>query len=557
MDKHAVLLESVQKLLALDLSEKEVIQHLVELGITQSEAEGIIAEVKGEKAPTPKPVSNPSPIPAKPVEGPAIKPVSEGFKPAKPGKTWPVEPEPNLPESMLTEEELIGSAKEENNYSTSTATPVQSFTPPPKPVVEPPRTPSLYDQVLSSTQNDPVSAAPAVWDEAILTSMDQKLEEMRRIRSELDTLIDSKVDERMNREQEKIRALFDAQKNLFSAKIASELKAKTLEVDELISGRIKEFKTLNDSIQRNISTFDAKKQLAQDLLSSVSDKLADMEVTKKRMVSELSSEALAIRQQNDAFLQESSTRMKESDARITRTLELESKITDGLVRSAEQKIEQLVDARMKVVEARANQVVAGITEVEKRVDFANLETRIKGYQKQLDAITSFKQDMAQLQQQLQDVETIKERFLFLQRSAQDLETKLSEFKQFRQQFLALQTDSESFKQSVKEFGAFKDQFVAVVAKNTEKLNASIKEFNDSKSSIEKTINDKIAELDLFEKNFAQEMGIHVETLLEKREKEKSPKSEKKSAPEKPAASTLEKVPSRPGSDDAKSKKKPS
>lgn len=556
MDKHTILLESVRKLLALEgITEKDITDNLKEVGVTESEAKALILEARNE---LPTPMSQPASSVSDSTN--SSNPVA-GFKKARPTKEFPLNQEPssidstiesipNVPESELTEEELIGAAKtevetkpvvkEQSNSSADGKSPEDLFTrkmvddivsdkpvskPKTEPVIETKVKPSFYEQVMAqSTSSSYNNSSTPIWDQAILTTVDQKLEEMRRIRNDIEVLLEQKVEEKMDAEREKTKALFDAQKTLFSSKISSELKNKTQEVDDLLNVRLKEFKTLNDSIQKNIASYDAKKQMTMDLLSSVSEKLADVDTTKRRMVQEMSSELSTIKQQNETFLQEAGKRLLESDSRITKTLELESRVAEGLVKNADLKIEDLINKRMQVLEQRVNQRLIELADAEKKIDFKNLDNRINNYQKQLDTLDAFKDDIAILQKQLQDVDSIKERFLFLSKSAQELETKLSDFKEFRNQFLQLQNDAESFKQSVKEFSAFKEQFINTVQKNTEKLNVTIKEFNDSRQKIEKTINDKMSELDAFEQNFAKEMGLQVESLIAKQEKEKSSKA---------------------------------
>jgi len=48
-DKRSIILDSVRKLLALDLSDEKRIKNLRDVGISESEARAILAEAKGEQ----------------------------------------------------------------------------------------------------------------------------------------------------------------------------------------------------------------------------------------------------------------------------------------------------------------------------------------------------------------------------------------------------------------------------------------------------------------------------------------------------------------------------
>ena len=62
-DKKSIILESVRKLIALDLSDSEIIKNLREVGIDSNDARKILDEVKGIENPKMKLVEKPLPKP--------------------------------------------------------------------------------------------------------------------------------------------------------------------------------------------------------------------------------------------------------------------------------------------------------------------------------------------------------------------------------------------------------------------------------------------------------------------------------------------------------------
>ena len=81
-DKKSIILESVRKLIALDLSDEEIIKNLRDVGISEKDARAILNEVKGVKKEKPKIVEKPLPKP-EPEEEDEVDPLSPNRKPVE------------------------------------------------------------------------------------------------------------------------------------------------------------------------------------------------------------------------------------------------------------------------------------------------------------------------------------------------------------------------------------------------------------------------------------------------------------------------------------------
>ena len=83
-------------------------------------------------------------------------------------------------------------------------------------------------------------------------------------------------------------------------------------------------------------------------------------------------------------------------------------------------------------------------------------------------------------------------------------------------------DLNAVKEMMQDLESFKKQFIQTIEFNVKKYNESIKELGARTKKLEdqinlrmKAIDDKIAELDSFEKNFSEEMSTLVEQLSKK------------------------------------------
>ena len=278
-----------------------------------------------------------------------------------------------------------------------------------------------------------------------------------------------------------MKVVFDSQRTLLAEKIDSKLDEKEQEFSNLIDAKIKELKDVSKQTKADVATLQLEKQRFKEVLAEVNAGLADLDKTKRSLLTELNSELIKLKSNSQEYITETEQRLKEIDARVGKTLEMESQVAEGLVREAEQKIAGMT-------EEKSEALIAGIRiELDKMMDARrNLETAIEKRLTELDELRdAMKRDY----------------------------------------------DPEKFKDTMHEMDTFKKQFIRVIEQNVDKFNDSIQNLNEKGQEIEKQTNSrirridrKLKELDNFERNFASEMGIALEKLVEKKAKRRKKKS---------------------------------
>ncbi|MDO8647232.1 MAG: hypothetical protein Q7R70_02345 [Candidatus Diapherotrites archaeon] len=546
MDKKQILLDSVKKLLALEgVTENDIIENLKSVGLTQEQAVALIKEAKQgqfEKKPTPKP--------------------AEGFKKSR-------KPSFDNLEKEMVQESMDDTAQEDLTSEEEEFRPIEET---PKPSRKPARAAEVIERKQEAVQEAPRAAVqqrqepriesriepvarsmPAevyehvdlnkLWETGVLTTVDAKLEEMRTLRKEIDVLIDNKVSGAVEKETGKIKAFFDAQRDLNNSRMSSLVSEKTEEFSETINAKLSELRQINNSVQDATSRLEAKQQVNSELYTNVNDKLADLEKTKSRLISSMNAELIMSKSKVEAFVQEAQKKLTDLDLRVTRTLELENKIAEGLMKDAENKISAIVDQKTYGIDKKISDKITELNSIQERVDPRKIEERLAILVQ--DATAQVQESVSrkvaplalEVEEKINDLSNIQSRV-----DPRMMESRIMELEK------RFQKDADTINQRMEEFNLFKEQFIAVIEKNTQSFNKAIKEFNEDRQKQTVAIDAKIKELENFERKFAEEMGLMVEELYSK-DKEKTKAAPSQAAQEKPKP-----APSQPAQNAGKKKK---
>lgn len=221
-----------------------------------------------------------------------------------------------------------------------------------------------------------------LWEKGIIVAVDERLNEMKKIKEDIEAVIDKKIKKAMDKEAKKIEVLFESRKILLINKINAELEKKGEEVKEIIATQLEEIKKLNQATQKDLSKVEAKQVLVKDLYKKVSDSLSETKETRVSLTKEVG-----------ASLKEAKEKIAALDERVSRTLELESKITEGMVSEAKSRMEEMIEAKIagleeklteKIIKAKAPKGKIAPAELEPKVN-ALIEKRMKEFEKKLEA----------------------------------------------------------------------------------------------------------------------------------------------------------------------------
>lgn len=545
VNKQQILLDSVRKLAALGISDKEIILNLKDVGISADEARRLIDEARhgaqpghGRHAPAHQ-AAQKRPEAEKRERalliGAGAEPESElyeGVEEALEKKP----PEPAAAKQAAEESAAHAPAKPATAASARAAASLKAAR-----------------QELKEKRAAPTAGVDVgeLWRRGVLAAADAKLAEMEKIRKDIERVIDEKVHSEVSgiieREISKTKVVFDSQKTLFMEKINSELVARGKEIGDVVDAKLGELSSTSKELQDTLDLVVEEKEIAKDMAGEAEAKLADTDRTRTALVADVNKALLESRGQMEDFLAESRKRVDDADSRINRTLELSSKITEGMLKDAEAKIEALQLRKTETLEAEVKARLDKLDEIGRRIKPEIIEARIAKLDALVDdakqAIADYrvklqKQNAAFVQKTSRENDALVQKLsseheAFMQKLSRDAETQVADA--FELQKVAWdkvikdkaaeigeipkKLDLKSIETAKEELDIFKDQFVKVVKKNVTAFNKAKKawaarmEANDKAMQAHlKAIDEKMKELNEFEKNFAAEMGLVVEKL---------------------------------------------
>ena len=398
MDKKKVILDSIKKLIALNVSDEEIILNLKEIGVSENEADDLLSEAKGI------PVKRKLQEEIEKDSGKVMRDVAENL--AEASKDIAAEAEVSEEETMDKTEEIVKGLSDLEDDSEPKKTEKSKQ----KPIlisVQKPKSASHVQKpqvIIHKSVN-----LNRLWEKGILVTVDQKLNEMKKLRSEIDAILDAKIKASVGKELEQEKLIFESQQKLMVANVNSKLDSKVGEITELIDAKIHEMKTLNESVRENMLQLEKKEAQYKITFDEIESKMTDLQSTKQKLVQDLTAEMIKNKSDAQEFLENATSKMQEIDERVSRTLELESNIAEGVVKDANDKIDKIalekteqikadVDVEMqalrilrdKVNPERINKQLDTFEEISKRlaeeqkIVFKGLDSRIESALKDFD-----------------------------------------------------------------------------------------------------------------------------------------------------------------------------
>ncbi len=460
-EKRAILLDSVRRLLALSISDSEIVENLKGVGLDEAEAKSIIDEARGKK---------PSVPPAEPsAEASAPVPPAEGE--STPGEisdqiVAAMDAPPAKDSSGETEEKPKARPKTDKKEE-------------PEPELPPAK---------------PSGDVAELWKKGILTTVSSKLEQMEKLKKNLDSEINARVKEQTEKEIAKMKVIFDSQKTLLLDKIHTEMEKTRDETLDIIKTELQKINEAQASEEQLLKRLEAKGRFNAELINTINDKIASLDSTRTKFESDVKEFMDNAETKNKAALAELNGSIDEADERITKSLDLQSKIAEGLLQDARDKVDKMALAKTEDLEAEIKGRIAELDEMRKKIDPKIVEAEMK-------RIKEASEELRKLQ---------------------------------KSQLAAMAEENrKSLKETTDNLELFKQQFITTIQKNVAALNKSKKELAGQLKKRDamvdervKMIDAKMKELTEFEKTFAAEMGIVLENVVPGKKKN-AKKSQKK------------------------------
>ncbi|MEM4257267.1 MAG: hypothetical protein QXD98_02815 [Candidatus Diapherotrites archaeon] len=518
--KRKLLKESIDRLFGLGLSESEILDNLKAVGVDEKVALEIMAELKGKKKPEPKVVKESQAVLSH-VQSNVVSEPNSGISDTDFFEDVYVEPEEE-PKPKVTK---VNEVKVENVPQVSSSKPVSDL----KPDLEP----NLKNESLNE-----------LWEKGILATVDARLTEMQKIKEELDNIIDSKIAEKFKVEAKKFDAVFDSQVQIFNAKLNAKLDSKLNEISKVLEAKAKELEDANSLVQEALNKLNAEKKLNAEILNSINDKLNNIDTLRSQLSSEMNVFFETNNSKFNDFLAESVRKRDEIEARITRSLQLESKITEGLIEDAKHKIDAMRFEKEAEIEKKVLDKIAELDDMTKKVDpkgviaaldkIKETESVVNSKLVELDKKFDFKFEEAS--------KKLDAKFNLLGKRFEDEKQEFSKFAEkkfselqeayvesldemFSKQLVVWDSkikeklvklseieakmDVEKFNATLESFDVFKEQFVATITKSIEDYNKTKKDLANFLVERDKAIDRHISKLD----QKLEELSVFQQKLL--------------------------------------------
>ncbi|MBU0662623.1 MAG: hypothetical protein ABH854_00295 [Candidatus Diapherotrites archaeon] len=492
MDKHDILKESTKKLLALKVSDDEIVSNLRDIGVSPREARQILNETKKEM-----PASQRARLEQ---QGPsAMEELKRAVQKQPAGIAAPrpvivVPPRVEAPKAARASTMPLERAMRPQIQETAP----ESFS----------SQPSFQEPVRAVPQNTDIAK---LWEKGILATIDAKLDEMERLKAETTAFVEKVSRDAVDKEIKKMQVVFDSQKTLMMDKINSQLDEKSENVTEVVRDKIEELKKIDALTRDALSRMESQKKENAKAIAEMDTQVSSLERTKSALIREMNTEVIKSRSEIEDFIQESRKKRDEMQTRINRAIELESKIREGLLQEAKSRIDKMALAKNAELTDKVERRINELEGLEQRLNPDEIKAMLVEMRSlKRELVTGLRKEAAvQMRTMLDRERQVWDRTI--KAKANDMEELIKEL------------DIDKLVTTMDDFHAFREQFLSVIKKNVVTFNMAKEELAKEMVERQKVFNLhisqidlKIKELDDFERNFAKEMGLALDKLTENR-----------------------------------------
>jgi hypothetical protein len=378
------------------------------------------------------------------------KVLPSGLKVQEKSKSVPIEKEKSksvLPEKEKSKPSPVLVEKEKNKSS-----PVPQSIPEKSPFVQSLQSASLPQNskpvapIPSINFTVPQNPLPAsaemspdfeeLWKKGIVVAVNAKLAEMKKLKDDVDAVVQEKVDEAVRKELYQYKVLMDSQKELIISSNKDALEQKQKEIVFIIDAKIAELRQFNKQLGDNLAVLEQSKKQQEIALQQITQALEDAKKTKSQLIVEMNSELIKAKSQAQAFLDSANTHLVQMDERVNKTLELEKNIADGMLQEAQQKIENLAIQRADELIANLEVELNRLQSISKNLSPETLEQKIQvleEFRKQF--LNNMQQSLVQINTA---IEELNQKNILADRALQEktlaIDAKLEELTKFEKEF---------------------------------------------------------------------------------------------------------------------------
>ena len=287
------------------------------------------------------------------------------------------------------------------------------------------------------------------------------------------------MQESTKKESLKLSVLLDSQRTLTLAKVQAETQGARKQVEELLNQKLEEIRRANEVTQENLTKIQAQRQLNEGLSKDLAKNLRLLEDTKAKWLAETNNELQRAELKFGEFLKTAEKRLDQLEGRISKALEVESHITEGVLSDVKLKVDQLAAEK---AEELGNQ----IRQKFKQLDQSQAMAALHAVEQKLKDLSEFRDSLRK------DVERD---FDAIYRSKIEQYNKQGKDKLEQVDAMLKDANPKEIKAAIGDFKLFQEDFSSTMKANTEKFNAAKKELNSSLAAREKAFDDLTAQLE--------------------------------------------------------------
>jgi hypothetical protein len=364
-----------------------------------------------------------------------------------------------------------------------------------------------------------------VWKEGILTTINQKLDELDTKQQNLEKYLKEKIDF----ELKKLSGTQIATQKLLLDKINEMINTQLEDIQSKITSELAQIKVSDVKLAAKIKAFEEEKNDLSDVISKLEKTHGDMITSIAQNKIQMSDFLEKTNQQIANIISNTKTKLDAKLQEINNTLALQSRITQGLIKNTQTIIErEVMDLKefKEKIESQINpkQIYDKLNELdsfkealanryEKRFDEVKQEFLIKAkdamqneinkelkelrelketivlktdpdiIKREIDKLLTFKAEvLASIDEKITQVLKVYEGV-----NTQEFRKKIDELEKYKQEISTKLKDAETITEKLKELDKFKEQFIAIIDKHIDDMNKKID-----------TINQKFKELGLGE-----------------------------------------------------------
>jgi len=437
-----IVIESIKKLLALKLSDDEIIGSLIDAGVDYDQAEQLLKQIKAGYSDDEIEVKEPEPTIEKPKK--EIR------------KTAEVKEIEDVDDDVTKEEET---PEDEVNHLETTSL--------------------------------------GLWQEGVLTTVNQKLDDIETREKEIDKNIEQKVQAITENEIKKMKIILDSQRTLLISKVNTTLDQQVKGITTKLEETLRNMQEINKQTQIKLDELNKQKEkileiqdnlLAQmDEFNKVRDKTQEFV---EEMKGTIEKEANEIESQYDS-------KLKDVDTKLNSAISLSTKILDGLVSATRKKVDSYYDAK-------ADELITQMREKINKEDYfkdqkEELRKKLEGIQSTVEQTT--KEKIGEYLQKLNEVDKKLQQMKEIQANIEEtIAVKLEDY--LARKKVGGESSSESISDLNRRFAEIENRLKA------------------SKSAKATDVDTQLEELILFKDQYAKIVSKLMQDVKDLKEKQK-------------------------------------